>query len=86
MSGGERQRVAIARALINDAKLLLCDEPTGNLDRDTGEKLVSQLLELSLREGVTVLMVTHNLELAARFSHRLELRNAKFTPLAEGSR
>jgi lipoprotein-releasing system ATP-binding protein len=80
MSGGERQRVAVARALINGARLLLCDEPTGNLDRETGELLAALLLELAGRDGVTVLMVTHNLALAERFGRVLELRERKFFP------
>jgi lipoprotein-releasing system ATP-binding protein len=87
MSGGERQRVAIARALINGAKLLLCDEPTGNLDRDTGTGVVELFLELAAQQGVTVIMVTHNVGHAARFAHTLELRAGALVPLgavAEG--
>lgn len=84
MSGGERQRVAIARALINRPRLLLCDEPTGNLDRQTGSAVVDLLLELAEREGVTVLMVTHNAEHAGRMGRRLELRDGVLVPL-EGS-
>jgi ABC-type lipoprotein export system ATPase subunit len=86
MSGGERQRVAAARALINGARLLLCDEPTGNLDRDTGANLVSLLLELAETEGATVLMVTHNLEQAQRFRRQLALRDGTLTRIpAEGA-
>lgn len=81
MSGGERQRVAAARALINGAQLLLCDEPTGNLDRDTAANLVSLLLELAETQAVTVLMVTHNVEQAARFSRCLALRDGVLEPL-----
>ena len=80
MSGGERQRVAAARALINGAQLLLCDEPTGNLDRDTAANLVSLLLELSETEAVTVLMATHNLDQAARLSRCLALRDGGLEP------
>ena len=83
MSGGERQRVAAARALINGAKLLLCDEPTGNLDRETGSTLVGLLLELAEQQSVTVLMVTHNVQQAARFGRCLLLRDgcvAPYTP------
>jgi len=79
MSGGERQRVAIARALINGATLLLCDEPTGNLDREASGNIVDLFLDLA-RQGVTVLMVTHNLELASRFDRCLELRQGAFVP------
>ncbi len=81
LSGGERQRVAIARALINGAGLLLCDEPTGNLDGDTGAAIIDLFLELA-REGVTVLMVTHNLALAARCAQCLELRHGTLVPRA----
>ena len=80
MSGGERQRVAIARAMINGAKLLLCDEPTGNLDRDTGAAIVELFLGLARENAVTVIMATHNLELAKRFARCLELRGGKLTP------
>jgi ABC-type lipoprotein export system ATPase subunit len=73
MSGGERQRVAIARALINSPGLLLCDEPTGNLDRESGEVVVSLLLELACEQNTTVLMVTHNAAHAARFARRMRL-------------
>ena len=83
MSGGERQRVAIARALINGAKLILCDEPTGNLDRAAGENIVSLLLELATEQGATVLMVTHNIRHAARFSRTLELADGKIGPMDE---
>ena len=81
LSGGERQRVAIARALINRPGLLLCDEPTGNLDRQTGAAVVSLLLELAAQQGVTVLMVTHNLEQAARFGRCLELQDGRLSLL-----
>lgn len=75
LSGGERQRVALARALINGAGLVLCDEPTGNLDRRTGQAVVAMLLELAADHGATVLMVTHNLEHAGHFSRCLEMRD-----------
>lgn len=81
LSGGERQRVALARALVNRPGLLLCDEPTGNLDRDSGSQVVSLLLELAREQGVTVLMVTHNVEHAARFARRLQLRDGRLIPL-----
>lgn len=75
LSGGERQRVALARALINGATVLLCDEPTGNLDRHTGDTVIDLLLELADLQSVTVLMVTHNSLQAARFSRRMVLRD-----------
>lgn len=84
MSGGERQRVAVARALINGAGLLLADEPTGNLDHDAGANVVELLLDLAKQQGVTVLMVTHNLEHAARFARCLELRGGRLVSRVGG--
>lgn len=74
LSGGERQRVAVARALINGPSLLLCDEPTGNLDAENASGVVDLFLEIAKRDGVTVLMVTHNLAQAQRFDRCLELK------------
>ena len=74
LSGGERQRVAIARALVNNAGLLLCDEPTGNLDRETGERIIDLFLELVRVRHLALIMVTHNEAFARRMDacHRLE--------------
>jgi lipoprotein-releasing system ATP-binding protein len=80
MSGGERQRTAVARALVNGAKLLLCDEPTGSLDGESGSNIISLLLELADQQGVTVIIVTHNLEHAARFNRCMELVNGQLLP------
>ncbi len=77
LSGGERQRVAIARALMNRPELLLCDEPTGNLDATTANIVVDLLLELHEQEKNILIVVTHNLELAARFQRRFELREGR---------
>jgi lipoprotein-releasing system ATP-binding protein len=74
LSGGERQRVAIARAMVNRPPLLLCDEPTGNLDHETAERVASLFVSLAAEENVMLLVVTHNLEFARRFSRCLELR------------
>ncbi len=82
MSGGERQRVAIARAMMNRPRLLLCDEPTGNLDRKTGETVVKGFLDLADEHGVTVLMVTHDLALADRFARCLELSDGQVRPVS----
>jgi putative ABC transport system ATP-binding protein len=70
LSGGEAQRVAIARALINHPKIILADEPTGNLDRETGQHVLELLQRVSRERGVTVLMVTHD-EKAAAFAQRV---------------
>ena len=74
LSGGERQRVAVARALINRPGLLLCDEPTGSLDRSTAETVGTLLFELHREEGNILIVVTHSLELSSRFDRRYELR------------
>ncbi len=73
LSGGERQRVAIARALINKPSILLCDEPTGNLDATTAATVADLLFELHHIERNILIVVTHNLELAGRFENRLKL-------------
>ncbi|MEK6325471.1 MAG: ABC transporter ATP-binding protein [Acidobacteriota bacterium] len=73
LSGGEKQRVALARALINEPVLLLCDEPTGNLDAKSAETVASLLLELHSRQKTILIVVTHNAELAARFPVRYEM-------------
>ena len=77
LSGGECQRVAVARALVNQPSLLLCDEPTGNLDRSTADTVTSLLFELHQAEQNILIVVTHNLELAARFERRFELADGR---------
>ncbi len=72
LSGGEQQRVAIARALVNEPKLLLADEPTGNLDWKTGEMILQLIQELHEKRGLSSIIVTHN-EKVARFCHKLYL-------------
>ena len=83
MSGGEQQRVAIARALMNDPTIVLADEPTGNLDSKTGEEIVSLLGKINKENGATIVMVTHNLELANRTNRMIRLRDGQVEKIIE---
>jgi len=73
LSGGEKQRVALARALIRDPLVLLCDEPTGNLDRHSAEMVTSLLIDIHQRQRSILIVVTHNLEIARRFPIQFEM-------------
>jgi lipoprotein-releasing system ATP-binding protein len=75
LSGGEQQRVAVARALVPQPRLILADEPSGNLDSETGERLHTLLWEISRREGQTFIIVTHNAALAERADRILHMRD-----------
>ena len=75
LSGGEKQRVAIARALIAEPLLLLCDEPTGNLDPESAENVAGLLLDLHLQSQTILIVVTHSIELAERFPLRYRMQN-----------
>ncbi len=77
LSGGEQQRVAIARALMNDPDLLLADEPTGNLDSHTGENVLHNLFDLAQAEGRTLVLVTHNEQIARCCQRELILKDGK---------
>jgi len=77
LSGGEQQRVAIARAVVLKPKVILADEPTGNLDRDTGESILDLFLKLNDEYGITSVLVTHNMEIANRLNRRIRLTDGK---------
>lgn len=80
LSGGERQRVAIARALVNRPRLVMADEPTGNLDARNADAIFDLLGELNIRQGTAFLVVTHDLHLAKRLSHQMEMRDGQLNP------
>ena len=77
LSGGEQQRVAIARALAKKPKLLLCDEPTGALDYETGKSILKLLSDMSRKNGMTVLVITHNTAIAAMADRVIKLKNGR---------
>jgi lipoprotein-releasing system ATP-binding protein len=82
LSGGEKQRVAVARALVRGPRLVLCDEPTGNLDRASGDAVASLLLTLPQRQRAIVIVVTHSRDLASRFPMRFELIDRRLRQVA----
>lgn len=82
LSGGEKQRVSLARALITKPQLLLCDEPTGNLDHKSADVVASLLLELHEQQETILVVVTHSAELAARFPRRFELTDQQLQQLS----
>ncbi|MFA4875494.1 MAG: ABC transporter ATP-binding protein [bacterium] len=83
LSGGEQQRVALARAAVMRPRAILADEPTGNLDRETGLKVWEYLLDLNRRLGIALVAVTHNRELGLELSRRLELCDGRLQPMKE---
>jgi len=82
LSGGEQQRVAIARAVANAPRILLADEPTGNLDLHTAEHVFNALSQLVKASGLAAIIATHNMDLAARMDRRVTLRDGKITEMA----
>jgi putative ABC transport system ATP-binding protein len=83
LSGGQEQRVGIARAIVSDPTLLLCDEPTGDLDRASGDEVLDLLQALNQEQGKTIIMVTHDPHAAARAAHVLHLNKGQLTDLVE---
>jgi putative ABC transport system ATP-binding protein len=75
LSGGEKQRVAIGRALMNNPALILADEPTGSLDRETGERVLSLLIETVAEPDTTLIIITHDESVASRMDRVFELKN-----------
>ena len=86
LSGGEQQRVALARALVNNPRVLLADEPTGDLDETTAGRVFDMVERLHRSHGLTSILVTHNMDLAARCTRALRLEGGRLTPLTATSR
>ena len=85
LSGGQEQRVGIARAIVSDPTLLLCDEPTGDLDRKSGDEILDLLQALNEQHGKTIIMVTHDPHAAARATHTLHLTKGQLASEAEAA-
>ena len=77
LSGGEKQRVAVARAIVNNPSIIFADEPTGNLDSKNSDMLLSMLLELNRKEGITLVVVTHNVDIAGKFGNIITLDDGR---------
>jgi putative ABC transport system ATP-binding protein len=84
LSGGQKQRLAIARAVVHKPKLILADEPTGNLDSTTGEQIIKLLFDLNKNTGTTLVIVTHDHELAARCQMQIELKDGRLVTFNSG--
>jgi len=86
LSGGQKQRVCIARALINNPKIIFADEPTGNLDSQTGQKIEDLLFELNRKKGITLIFVTHDEDLAKRCTRQVHIKDGKIVSGAKSVR
>jgi putative ABC transport system ATP-binding protein len=85
LSGGQKQRLAIARAIVNKPQLIFADEPTGNLDSVTGDKVIGQLFNLNKTLGITVIIVTHDHELAARCQLQISLKDGEIVSVKDST-
>ncbi len=85
LSGGEQQRVAVARAIANSPKILLADEPTGNLDEETGQQILDLMLQLNEEYGITVIIITHNSALASSMKYQYRMVHGQLTLLTNHS-
>ncbi len=83
LSGGEQQRVALARAMVTKPKILFADEPTGNLDGETGTQIIDLMFELHRRDRTTLILITHDTQLAARCARRLSMQNGRIVQSTE---
>ena len=83
LSGGEQQRVGLARAMVTSPKLLLADEPTGNLDQDTGARVIELMFNLARNKGTAILLITHDRSLARQADRRLTMEHGHLTAEAE---
>jgi len=84
LSGGQKQRVSIARALMNEPSIVFADEPTGNLDSESGERVIEMLRELNSKMGVTIIMVTHNEKIAEKCDRVIEMKDGKIVKDRKG--
>jgi putative ABC transport system ATP-binding protein len=86
LSGGEQQRVGLARAMVTNPRLLLADEPTGNLDQDSGDLVIELMFSMARQQGAAVLLITHDHALASRADRRLEMNHGRLTEQLENAR
>ncbi len=86
LSGGQKQRLAIARAIVNKPSILFADEPTGNLDSATGDKIMQLLFDLNKTLGCTIVLVTHDVDLAERCAYRVSLKDGKIVSVSDSTK